>query len=244
DPHLYKASEGDVRKLAEAQLILYNGLLLEGKMGDILEKMARDRTVVGVAEVLDPNDLMQPEAYEGQYDPHVWFDASLWRVTTGAIADELIAFLPDHADTIRAAADAYIAELQELDDWAFEQIATVPEERRVLITAHDAFGYFGRRYDVQVVGLQGLSTATEAGLQDVDGLADMIVSRGVPAIFVESSVPRRAIEAVQAAVRAQDAEVTIGGELFSDALGPADSGADTYVGMFRHNIETIVGALQ
>jgi len=244
DPHLYKASEGDVRRLAEADLILYNGLHLEGKMADILVKMARGRPVVALGEGIPEESLREPPEFAGQYDPHVWFDVSLWRQTLPVVAEELAALDPDHAADYRANADRYAAELAALDAWVEERIASLPPERRVLITAHDAFGYFGRRYGMQVVGIQGISTLAEAGLQDIERVVDLVVDSEVPAIFVESSVPRRTVEAVQGAVRSRGRELAIGGELFSDSLGAAGSPEGTYPGMVRHNVGTIVEALR
>jgi len=244
DPHLYKASESDVRKLAEADLILYNGLHLEGKMGDVLVKMARSRPVVAVSEEIPGEELREPPEFLGQYDPHIWFDVSLWRRTLAPIARELAALDPEHAADFEAGAAAYGEELERLDAWVEERIDSLPPRRRLLVTAHDAFGYFGRRYGVEVVGIQGISTVAEAGLQDVERVVDLVVERRVPAIFIESSVSRRAIEAVQAAARDRGHEVTIGGELFSDAMGPAGTPEGTYLGMVRHNVETMVGALR
>lgn len=244
DPHLYKASESDVRRLAEADLILYNGLHLEGKMGDILTKMARNRPVVAVGEGIPEDQLRQPPEFQGLHDPHVWFDVSLWAKTLPPIVRELEKLDPPHSEAYRANAAALEKELTELDGWVRQQIATIPPPQRVLITAHDAFGYFGRRYGMEVVGLQGISTLSEAGLKDMDRVVEIVASRKIRSIFVESSVPRRSIEAVQAAVREQDGEVTIGGQLFSDSLGPADGPAGSYIGMVRANVETIVNALR
>lgn len=244
DPHLYKASESDVRKLAEADLILYNGLHLEGKMGDILVKLARTRPVVAVSEEVPPDELREPPELAGQTDPHIWFDVQLWARTLAPIAGALAELDPGRAGEYRAAAEAYHRELVELDAWVAGRIAEIPEDQRVLVTAHDAFGYFGRRYGVEVVGLQGLSTLAEAGLKDVDRVVDLVVGRGIKAIFVESSVPRRSIEAVQAACRARGHEVAIGGQLFSDAMGAAGTPEGTYPGMVRANVNTIVEALR
>jgi len=243
DPHLFKASESDVRRLAEADLILYNGLHLEGKMADVLVKMARTRPVVAVSETIPQELLREPPEFAGQYDPHVWFDVSLWARAVEPIAAELAALDPPHAADYRRRADATRDELLALDRWAAERVASLPESRRVLVTAHDAFGYFGERYGLRVVGLQGISTLAEAGVQDVERVVDAVVAARVPAIFVESSVPRRAIEAVVAACADRGFAVRIGGELFSDALGPRDGPAGTYEGMVRHNVDTIVGAL-
>lgn len=244
DPHLYKASESDVRRLGEADLILYNGLHLEGKMGDILTKMARSRPVVAVSEDIPQDQLREPPEFAGQYDPHVWFDVSLWARTLQPIVRELSELDPPNAESYRANAAALEKELTELDAWVKQQIETIPASQRVLVTAHDAFGYFGRRYGMEVVGIQGISTLSEAGLKDVDRVVGIVVEQGVKAIFVESSVPRRSIEAVQAAVRSQGREVAIGGQLFSDSLGASGSPAGTYTGMVRANVETIVNALK
>jgi manganese/zinc/iron transport system substrate-binding protein len=244
DPHLYKAGESDVRKLAEADLILYNGLHLEGKMGDILTKMARTRPVVAVTEAIPEGELREPPEFAGQYDPHVWFDVSMWAKTLDPVARELAELDPVHAEEYRANAAAYQQELLELDAWVEGRIATIPPDRRVLVTAHDAFGYFGRRYDIEVIGLQGISTLAEAGLHDLERVVELVTSRRIPAIFVESSVPRRSIEAVQAAVRDRGHQVVIGGELYSDSLGAAGTPVGTYPGMVRANVETIVEALR
>lgn len=244
DPHLYKASESDVRRLGEADLILYNGLHLEGKMGDILTKMARSRPVIAVTEEIPQDQLREPPEFAGQYDPHVWFDVSLWARTLQPITRELSALDPENAGAYQANAAAFEKELTELDAWVKQRIETIPPAQRVLITAHDAFGYFGRRYGMEVMGLQGISTLSEAGLKDVDRVVETVAERGIKAIFVESSVPRRSIEAVQAAVRSQGREVAIGGQLYSDALGAASSPAGTYAGMVRANVDTIVDALK
>jgi manganese/zinc/iron transport system substrate-binding protein len=244
DPHLYKASESDVRRLSEADLILYNGLHLEGKMGDILTKMARRRPVVAVSEDIAPSLLREPPEFAGQYDPHVWFDVSMWKETLGPIARELGKLDPAHAKEYEANAAAYARELDELDAWVKQQIGTIPPAQRTLVTAHDAFGYFGRRYGMEVVGIQGISTLSEAGLNDMDRVVQVIVGKGVKAIFVESSVPRRSIEAVQAGVEAQGKQVAIGGQLYSDSLGAAGAPEGTYAGMVRTNTNTIVNALK
>ncbi len=244
DPHLYKASESDVRKLAEADLILYNGLHLEGKMGDILVKLARTRAVVPVSEAIPDTDLREPPELQGMYDPHIWFDLELWSRTLDPIADALAGLRPDHTDLFRRNADAFREEVKELDRWIEDQVEQIPAQQRILITAHDAFGYFGRRYGMRVVGLQGLSTLAEAGLKDVERVVDVVVDNGIKSIFVESSVPRRSIEAVQAACRSRGHDVAIGGQLFSDAMGAAGTPEGTYPGMVRANVETIVNGLK
>jgi len=243
DTHLYKASESDVRRLAEADLILYSGLHLEGKMGDILVKMARSRPVVAVTEAIPLDRLREPPEFAGQYDPHVWFDVGLWETTIDPVVAALSEVAPADAGTFRARGDAYRAELRELDAWIHERVATIPPDLRVLVTAHDAFGYFGRAYGVEVVGIQGISTLAEAGLRDVERVVDLVVDRRVPALFVESSVPRRTVEAVLAAARERGNDVSIGGQLYSDSLGTADGPEGTYAGAVRYNVETIARAL-
>jgi manganese/zinc/iron transport system substrate-binding protein len=244
DPHLYKATEGDVRRLSEADLILYNGLNLEGKMGDIFVKISRTRPVVAVSESVPKESLREPKEFLGHYDPHIWFDVSLWAHTIDSIVAALTEMAPEHADAFRANGDTLRAEFKALDEWVKQEIATIPKERRVLVTAHDAFGYFGRRYDIEVMGLQGISTVSEAGLGDVERLVGVISDRKIPAIFVESSVPVRAIEAVQRACESKGWPVKIGGLLFSDAMGAADTPEGAYPGMVRHNVKTIVEALR
>jgi len=243
DPHLYKASESDVRKIAEADLVLYNGLHLEGKMGDILVKMARNRPVVAVSESVPTERLREPPEFAGQYDPHIWFDVALWAETIDPMLAALTDLDPANADAYTRNAAELRSELDELDAWVARRIAELPEERRILVTAHDAFGYFGERYGVHVVGLQGISTLAEAGLQDVERVVDLVVDRQVRAVFIESSVPQRSVEAVQVACRERGHEVSIGGQLFSDAMGAPGTPEGTYAGMVRHNVNTIVNAL-
>ena len=243
DPHLYVASEGDVTSLQEAEIIFHNGLFLEAQMEDIFGQLAERKTVVAVAGTIDPSRLLPWANYADEYDPHVWFDVSLWMQATETVRDTLMTVDAANAADYEANATAYLAELSELDAYVKEQANRVPAEQRILVTAHDAFHYFGRAYGFDVRGLQGISTASEAGTADVQTLADFIVEKQLPAIFIESSVPVRTIEALQAAVRAKGAEVNIGGQLFSDAMGDSGTPEGSYIGMVRHNIDTIVGAL-
>jgi manganese/zinc/iron transport system substrate-binding protein len=243
DPHLYKASAGDVRLLARADLILYNGLHLEAAMAELLQEMGRRRHTVAVAEAVDRALLTRPPEFAGAYDPHVWFDVRMWIQAVRQIGAALADADPANAAAYRVRMDGYVRELEELDAWVRRRVGELPPERRVLITAHDAFGYFGRAYGFDVLGLQGISTAAEAGTADVQRLAEYIVHRRVPAIFIETSIPRRTLEAVQAAVRSRGRRVSIGGSLFSDALGDAGTPEGTYIGMVRHNVNTIVDAL-
>jgi manganese/zinc/iron transport system substrate-binding protein len=241
DPHLYKASEGDVRRLERADVIFYGGLHLEAKMADVLERIGERRLTRAVTDGIPRSRLLSVGA--GQHDPHVWFDVELWKGAVREIRDTLSAADPAHADGYRARAAAYLTELDALDAEVRRKSATVPPRARVIVTAHDAFGYFGRAYGFEVVGLQGISTASEAGAKDVQRLADLIAARRIPAIFVESSVSPRTIEAVEEAVRARGFDVEIGGSLFSDAMGSAGTPEGTYVGMVRHNADTITSAL-
>lgn len=243
DPHLYRASAGDVDKLVDADIVFYNGLHLEGRMTEIFDSMKRSKPTIPVAEAIAAEKLRQPPEFEGKYDPHVWFDVSLWIEVVREIERSLAKLDPASAELYKRNADTYVAELETLDSWVAAQVATIPEQSRVLITAHDAFGYFGQRYGLEVRGLQGTSTATEAGVADVQDLANFIVERRIKAIFVESSVPQATIEAVQQAVRAKGHEVAIGGQLFADAMGASGTLEGTYLGMVRHNVRTIVAAL-
>jgi manganese/zinc/iron transport system substrate-binding protein len=244
DPHLYKASEGDVRKLANADIIFYNGLNLEGKMGNLFVRMSASRPTIPVTENMDAKRLREPPEFAGHYDPHVWFDVTLWMSAVERVETALAKLDPAHASDYAQRAAAYREELNRLDAFVKTRVSEIPKQRRVLVTAHDAFGYFGAHYDIEVVALQGISTATEAGVGDVKRLVDLVVARRIKAIFVESSVPRRTIEAVVEAARARGHEVTIGGSLFSDALGDPGTPAATYLGMIRHNVNTIVEALK
>lgn len=244
DPHLYKASEGDLAKLGGAQLILYNGLNLEGKMADLFVRMSRTRPTVAVTEGIPESLLREPPEFLGHYDPHVWFDISMWSHAVARARDALTEVAPAHRDEFRRNAAAYLDTLRLLDDWVRTEISTIPRERRVLITAHDAFGYFGRAYDIEVVGLQGISTVSEFGVADVRRLVDLIARRKIKAVFIESSVPRRAIDAVVEGCRSRGHAVLVGGTLFSDAMGADGTPEGTYVGMVRANVSMIVAALR
>lgn len=243
DPHLYKASEGDVRRLERADAIFFVGLHLEAKMADVLERVGERRLSRACSRGIPESKLQRVGTGAGSIDPHVWFDVALWQGCVDAVRDALAEADPAHAAAYRANADRYLAELAALDAEVRERVASVPQAQRVLITAHDAFGYFGKAYGFEVVGLQGISTAAEAGAADVDELARFIVERRVPAIFVESTVAPRTIEAVRAAVAARGFTVEVGGSLFADAMGSAGTPEGSYIGMVRHNVNTIVRAL-
>jgi manganese/zinc/iron transport system substrate-binding protein len=243
DPHLFKASEGDLRALEKADLIFYNGLHLEAGMASLLERMGEQKRVIAVTNGIDKSMLLASPVYAGAYDPHVWFDVRLWKLAAEKVRDTLVELDPGSADLYQKNAAAYLAELEVLDNYVRQQAERVPPDKRVLITAHDAFSYFGKSYGYEVRGLQGISTQAEAGTSDVQELASFIVERQIPAVFIETSIPRRNIEAVQAAVNARGFAISIGGELFSDAMGDPDGPAGTYAGMVRHNIDTITAAL-
>jgi manganese/zinc/iron transport system substrate-binding protein len=245
DPHLYKAAASDVTKLQQADVIFYSGLLLEGKMQDIFGKLARSkRFVYAVTESIPLERLLEPPEFAGHYDPHVWFDVTLWKICIDVVAKGLSEVDPAGKDGYEKRAGTTRAKLEGLHAWALKKAAELPVERRILVTSHDAYNYFGRAYGFQVVGLQGISTVSEAGLADVAKLSDFIKQKKIKAVFVESSVPHQTIERIS-----KDAGVKIGGELFSDAMGTPgqiENGYDlgTYEGMIKHNLTTIVEALK
>lgn len=243
DPHLYKASEGDVTKLVNADVIFYNGLHLEGKLVEVFEKM-NTQSPVALADDLDKSSLIGSDYFASNYDPHVWFNISYFKQFTKRVTQVLIEKDPENAARFSENEKKYLQQLEDLQTKISSTIETLPKEKRILVTAHDAFNYFGKNYGFNVVGLQGLSTATEAGVQDVQKLATFIIENKVKAIFVESSVPKRTIEALQAAVKSKGHDVVIGGTLYSDALGNAGTVEGTYIGMFEYNVNTIVNALK
>ena len=245
DPHLYKASEGDVSKLATADMILYNGLHLEGKLVEVFEKMQKQKiNTVAISDALDKKDLIGSSHFASNYDPHIWFDVENWEKITLYIAEKLSEAQPENKAIFTANAQKYLQELKTLKQELTAEIATLPEDQRRLVTAHDAFNYFGKAFKFEVVGLQGLSTATEAGVQDVQKTAAYIIDHKVKSVFIESSVPRRTVEALQAAVNSKNHQVKIGGTLYSDALGNPGSPEGSYIGMFKYNVHTIVEALK
>lgn len=244
DPHLYKATPGDIRKLNEADMVFYNGLHLEGKMADVLASLGNRKPSIPVAQDTPRDRLLEFEKAPEFPDPHIWFDVKLWMLAVDKARDALIEFDPENREFYNRNAAEYVQKLEELDRYVAQEIATIPEERRVLVTAHDAFGYFGRAYGIEVAGLQGISTATEASLLDIQRIVELLVKRRIKAVFVESSVPRRTIEAVVAGSKAKGHEVVIGGELFADAMGESGTPEGSYIGMVRFNVDTIVGALK
>ena len=244
DPHLYKASEGDVERLDRADIVFYSGLHLEAKLAEVFEKMGNSIVTVPVTDLIPRDELHVVGSGEATYDPHVWFDVSMWSDATESVRRTLVEVDPAHADDYNARAEAYQEKLTALDEYVRAEANTIPADKRVLITAHDAFGYFAAAYGFEVKGLQGVSTATEAGAGDVQSLADFIVEHEIPAVFVESSVSPRTVRALQEAVRSKGYDVQIGGSLFSDAMGDPGTFEGTYLGMVRHNIDTIAKALK
>ena len=241
DPHLYKASAGDVAKLVNADLVFYVGLLLEGKIQDTLEKVESAHAVAGE---IDHGRLLKPAEFEGHYDPHIWFDVMLWVETVDVVVDALSKADPEHQTDFEMNGKATKAKMMALHEWALAKVKELPKNKRILITSHDAYNYFGRAYGFQVVGLQGISTVSEVSLADVAKMVDFIKDKRVKAVFVESSVSPAAIKRIS-----QDSGAKIGGELFSDAMGErgkVERGYDlgTYEGMIKHNLNTIVEALR
>lgn len=244
DPHLYRASAGDVQTLRGADVIFYGGLQLEGRMADLLAELSARQVTKAVTDDIPRDQLLtpQPGATE-QYDPHVWFDVGLWEQASRTIAATLTERDPAHAADYQAGLDAYLTELTDLDAYVRERIASIPPQRRLLVTSHDAFEYFGRRYGLDVAGIQGISTAAEATTADVERVAELIADRGVPAVFVESSVPPQTINALVAAAAQRGARVHVGAELFTDAAGSPGTPEGTYVGMLRANADRIADGL-
>jgi manganese/zinc/iron transport system substrate-binding protein len=246
DPHLYKPTRGDVVRLAAADVVFYNGLLLEGKMTDIFAGLARDgKPVRAVTESIlqDAAYLLAKDDGSAQTDPHVWMDVQGWMQAVPVLRETLSAYAPQHAASYAANAAAYLQELAALDAYARAALSTIPVAQRVLVTAHDAFNYMGRAYGIEVRGIQGMSTESEAGVRDLEALVEWIVARQIPAVFVESSVADKNVRALVEGARARGHEVVIGGELFSDAMGAPGTYEGTYIGMIDHNVTTIANAL-
>ncbi len=243
DPHLYKAAPADLRVLQGADVILYNGLQLEGRLADVLVRLASKKTTVQVTDSIPEDRLREPPEFDGHYDPHVWFNVELWVHVAERIRDAMVKQDPEGKIEYEERASAYVGQLKDLHAYCAAELARIPKEQLVLVTAHDAFGYFGDAYGLDVLGVQGISTDSEGSLKHMNELVDTLVKRKIPAVFIESSVPRRNIDALVEGCRARGHTVTVGGELYSDAMGAAGSEAGTYIGMVRHNVKTIVDAL-
>lgn len=242
DPHSFQAGPSDIAKFTEADLIFYNGLHLEGKLGSSLERQAKNKPVIAVAEGLLGSDYQIIGDAE-ESDPHVWMDVRGWKRVANVIANKLADFDPEYAAHYQAQLTNYAKELDTLDRYARECIQSIPKNQRVLVTAHDAFSYLGRAYGLDVRGIQGISTESKAGLNDINELIDFLVERNIPAVFVESSVPERSVKALVEGAAARGHKLVIGGKLFSDAMGPPETYEGTYIGMIDHNITTIVKGL-
>lgn len=246
DPHSYREQPSDIRRLDKADVVFYNGMHLEGRMADTLENLGKSRPAFAVTAGLEESEdkrLRYPSDFEGYPDPHVWHDASLWQECVNEIAKQLAEVDPAHAKDYLANAEAYNQQLQELHAYCVTQISTIPKEQRILVTAHDAFGYFAKAYDIEAVGLKGVSTDDEVDLGRMEEVVKLVIDRNVTAVFVESVVAPRIVEAIVEPCQAQGHAVHIGGELYADALGKKDSGADNYVGMIKANVQTIVNGL-
>ncbi len=243
DPHLYVPTRSDVAALMEADVVFYSGLLLEGKMTDTLVKVAGSRPVHAVTELVDQSLLLQPAEFDGHFDPHLWMDASAWTQAVHAVTDALAAYDPADADGYRERAAAYAATLAALHDYALRALGSIPEPQRLLVTAHDAFNYFGRAYGLEVAAIQGVSTESEAGLDRINRLVDLLVTRRIRAVFVETTIADRSVRALIEGAAARGHTVAVGGELFSDAMGQPGTYEGTYVGMLDHNVTTVARAL-
>lgn len=244
DPHLYKATQGDLRKLQEADIIFYNGLHLEGKMTNVFQKISGRKPVFPIAKGVPEDRLIRSEQFQHAPDPHIWFDVDLWKNAVIFIKEKLKENDTLRADYYEKNAAAYLLQLDSLHGFVKKEIARIPEAQRVLITAHDAFGYFGKAYNIEVKGLQGISTMSDYGLKDITTLVDFIIERNIKAVFVETSVSQRSINAVVEGCRERGHPVKVGGSLFSDAMGEKGTPAGTYIGMVTQNVNTIVESLK
>jgi len=243
DPHLYQSTRGDVAKLLTAEVIFYNGLMLEGKMGDVLVRVGRAKPVYAVTELIDESLLLEPPEFAGHHDPHVWMDVSLWKRCTEMVAKTLSEFDRANAGYYDSNYRRYAEQLDALDAYATSALASIPKESRVLVTAHDAFNYLARRYGLEVRGIQGISTESEAGVDDINRLVDLLVQRKIGAVFVESSVSDKNVRSLIEGSASRKHKVTVGGQLFSDAMGAPGTYEGTYIGMIDHNVTVITRAL-
>tara|TARA_R110002072_G_scaffold296245_2_gene467858 strand:+ start:497 stop:1414 length:918 start_codon:yes stop_codon:yes gene_type:complete len=244
DPHLYKATQGDLKILSDADIIIYNGLHLEGKMGEVFEKLKNRKTIIVAADGINKADLINTTEFQGAYDPHLWFDVDLWNRVVQYIGEKLSKLEQIDKNQVLENSKNFQNALSTLNDWVKSEIQKIAPERRVLITAHDAFGYFGRAYDIEVRGLQGISTVSEYGLKDVSDLVNFITERKIKAVFVESSVSARSLNAVVEGCKSNGHPVKIGGTLYSDAMGEAGTAEGTYIGMVKYNVSSIVENLK
>lgn len=244
DPHLYKASQGDLKLLSNSDVIVYNGLHLEGKMGEIFEKLKNRKTIIIASDAVPKEELINTTAFQGAYDPHLWFDVATWSKVVDYLGRELSTINQLSKEKISSNSNQYQTQLEKLHHWVAKEIQKIDPDKRVLITAHDAFGYFGRAYDIEVRGLQGISTQSEYGLRDVSELVNFITDRKIKAVFVESSVSNRSLKAVVEGCQSRGHTMEIGGTLYSDAMGEKGTAEGNYIGMVKHNVKTIIGGLK
>jgi manganese/zinc/iron transport system substrate-binding protein len=241
DPHLYKATAGDISLLLNADIIIFNGLHLEGKMSEVLAKLSAKKNVIAMSDHLPEHAL---RLIDGAHDPHLWFDVQLWHDALQGTLKSIAKYYPAESQSSKVKADEYAGKLQKLHAWTDSLIASIPEQRRYLITAHDAFGYFGDAYDIKVVGLQGMSTLSDFGMNDLMSIGNLILQKEIRSIFVEMSIAPRSMEALMLNVTSRGGSVNIGGNLYADALDASNTNAGTYIGMIKHNVNTIVKALK
>jgi manganese/zinc/iron transport system substrate-binding protein len=239
DPHYYRATFGDMRLLARADVVFYNGLGLEGRMQNVFNNLSAIKPVFALSDAF-PNPIFE----QGVADPHIWLDVRIWRLAAHYVRSQLSQLRPQHDAYFLQRWQAYDQQLAELDEWIKQQLQAIPHTQRVLISAHDAFGYYGAAYDIEVMGLQGINTTAEYGLKDINQLKQIIKSRQIKAVFIESTLPKRSIQALIAGIEAEGGHLTLGGELYTDSLGEADSPAPNYIAMMRHNTRTLVEALK
>lgn len=244
DPHIYQATQSDIRRLGDADIIFYNGLNLEGNMVEIFEKMRNEKPTFAVTDAIPKQYLLQDMDDVNEVDPHIWFDIDLWSMVVEYIAEQLIEYAPEYEEDFKNNSEKYLAELTELKIFAKNEMEKVPEQSRILVTAHDAFGYFANAYGFEVVGIQGLSTDSDYGIRDIQNVIDILVENEIKAVFTESSVSDRAMNSVIEGAKARGFEVEIGGSLFSDAMGEEGTEEGTYIGMYKHNVNVIVESLQ
>lgn len=240
DPHLYNPTQSDISKVDEAEMIFYNGLNLEVNMVPVFDSIGESKPVLAIGETIPEEEILDDG--ERAIDPHIWFNIDLWKMALDAAVEEMKEYAPEDADYFEENKNEYFQQLDELKEEA-DKLQAIPQEKRILVTAHDAFGYFGDVHDMEVIGLQGLSTEDEIGISDINETIEIIKEHEVPAIFVESSISPEAIEAVLEGAKNEGLDVELGGELFSDAMGAPDTEEGTYIGMYRHNVETIYEAL-
>ncbi|MAB29782.1 MAG: manganese transporter [Planctomycetaceae bacterium] len=243
DPHLYKPTRDDVAALLGAQIIFFNGHHLEGRMGEVMRRAGEDRPTIAITETIASNELLYPDGVDDHPDPHLWLSPRLWGACSEAVLEGLTSLRESDAEMFKANHDKLLEKCDQLERSGRSAIASIPSETRVLITSHDAFSYFGRAFDIEVQAIQGITTESEAGLADLEALVTLVVERNIPAVFIESSVPRRSIQALIEGAAAKGHDVVIGGELFSDSMGPEGSPEGTWVGMVMHDIQTVTKGL-